>query len=100
LDIHVRHPGLLTDIFGDEQTNTTIGDLRARRLRTTDDDALNERIVSKGDVAGLARYANYDYDNHNVTPRADGKSNLHLVGECPRYEKASKKRRVERKASV
>jgi hypothetical protein len=90
LDIHVRHPGLLTDIFGDETTNTTVGNLRATRLRTTDDDNLNERITAKGDVAGLARYANYDYDNHNVTPRADGKSNLHIVGECPRYEKVFK----------
>lgn len=80
----MRHPGLLTDIFGDEQVGTTLGDLRAKRLKTTSDDMLNERIVSKGDVAGLARFANYDYDNNNLAPREDGKSNLHIVGECPR----------------
>lgn len=84
MEIHVRHPGLLTDIFGDEKVGTTLGDLRAKRLKTTDDDELNARIVSKGDVAGLARFANYDYDNNNFAPREDGKSNLHIVAECPR----------------
>lgn len=85
LDIHVRHPGLLTDIFGDAQVGTSIGNLRAERLQTTIDDLLNERIVSKGDVAGLARYANYAFDNNQLTPRDDGKTNLHIVAECPRY---------------
>jgi hypothetical protein len=84
LDIHVRHPGLLTDIFGDAKSGTTIGNLRTKRLKVTTDDFLNERIVSAGDVAGLARYANYDYDSKNLAPRADGENNLHVVGECPR----------------
>lgn len=84
MDIHVRHPGLLTDIFGDEKVGTTLGDLRAKRLKTTTDDMLNERIVSRGDVAGLARFANYAFDNNNLAPREDGKSNLHIVTECPR----------------
>lgn len=84
MDIHVRHPGLLTDIFGEEEAGTTLGNLRTQRLRTTNDDSLNERIVKRGDVAGLARYANYEYDNLNLAPREDGKSNLHIVEQCPR----------------
>ncbi|CRK95266.1 CLUMA_CG008909, isoform A [Clunio marinus] len=84
LDVHVRHPGLLTDIFGDAPFGTTIGNLRTRRLKTTSDDFLNERIVSRGDVAGLTRFSNYDYDNKNLEPREDGASNLHVVAECPR----------------
>lgn len=83
-DIHVRHPGLLTDIFGDARAGTTIGNLRTKRLKLTSDDFLNDRIASAGDVAGLVRYANYDDDNKNLAPRADGKKNLHIVGECPR----------------
>lgn len=84
MEIHVRHPGLLTDIFGDEESGTTIGNLRTKRLRVTSDDFLNERIASKGDVTGLARYANYEYDKKNLAPREDGVSNLHIVAECPR----------------
>lgn len=79
----MRHPGLLSDIFGDSVTGT-LGDLRTKRLKTTNDDLLNERIVAKGDVAGLARYANYEFDNNNLAPREDGAYNLHIVAECPR----------------
>lgn len=84
LDIHVRHPGLLTDIFGEEPVGTTIGNLRIKRLQATTDDFLNERIALKGDVAGLARYANYASDDNKLSAREDGKSNLHIVAECPR----------------
>lgn len=84
LNIHVRHPGLLTDIFGEEPVGTTIGNLRTDRLQTTTNDFLNERIVLRGNVAGLTRYANYAYDEHKLTTREDGKSNLHIVAECPR----------------
>lgn len=74
----------MTDIFGDAPVGTTIGNLRTQRLVVTDDDFLNERIVSHGDVAGLARYANNDYDNKDLAPREDGAKSLHVVAECPR----------------
>lgn len=80
----MRHPGLLTDIFGDEKVGTTIGNLRMTRLKATGDDFLNKRIASKGDVAGLARLANHAFENSQLTPREDGMNNLHFVAECPR----------------
>jgi hypothetical protein len=83
LKIHVRHPGLLTDIFGDGRDGSTVSNLR-RRLRVSNDNFLNQRIVTKGDIASLERFANYEFENNKLLPREDGKSNLHLVAECPR----------------
>ena len=83
LEIHVRHPGLLTDIFGDGKDKSTVSDLR-RHLRVSNDDFLNLRIVNKGGIASLERYANYEFENNKLVPREDGTSKLHLVAECPR----------------
>lgn len=83
LEIHVRHPGLITDIFGDGKGDSTVAQLK-KRLRVSNDDFLNERIVKRGDIASLERYANYDSENNKLIPRADGISNLHLVEQCPR----------------
>lgn len=80
----MRHPGLLTDIFGDEGVGTTIGNLRTERLKVTSDDFLNKRIATKGDVAGLTRLANYVHDSNSLMPREDGMKSLHIVEECPR----------------
>lgn len=83
LEIHVRHAGLVTDIFGHEDDETTLGKLR-KRLIVSSDDFLNQRIVTSGNIAALERYANYEFENNKLVPRADGISNLHLVAECPR----------------
>lgn len=84
LEIHVRHPGLLTDIFGDGRDKSIVSNLRSH-LRVSGDDFLNKRIVTKGDIAALERYANYEFENNKLVPREDGTSNLHLVAECPRW---------------
>jgi hypothetical protein len=84
LEISVRHPGLITDIFGDELPGTKLGNLRTR-LRKTDDDLLNVRISGKGDVAGLERYSGFQYNKIGLRLRTDGVSFIHLVKECPRY---------------
>lgn len=83
LEIHVRHPGLLTDIFGDGKDKSTVSDLR-RHLRVSSDDFLNQKIVTGGAIAALERYENYEFENNKLVPRDDGTSNLHLVAECPR----------------
>jgi hypothetical protein len=83
LEIYVRHAGLLDDIFGDEPTGTTLGDLKTHRLKLTNDSDLNARIVAYGNVAGLGRSENFDFDNLQVS-KDDGKYNLHFGAECPR----------------
>jgi hypothetical protein len=84
LEIHVRHPGLVTDIFGDGRDKSTVANLK-QRLRVSSDDFLNRRIVERGGLASLERYANYDSENNKFVPREeDGRSNLHLVEQCPR----------------
>ena len=83
LEIHVRHPGLLTDIFGDEKPGSPLGNLK-KQLKTSDDDLLNERVAYKGDIAALDRLADMPYQTNKLTPRNDGKTLLHLVKECPR----------------
>lgn len=85
LEIHVRHAGLVTDIFGDDKDESTVGNLR-RRLTISSDDFLNHRIASSGGIAALERYANYEFENNKLVPREDGISNLHLVAQCPRWE--------------
>ena len=83
LEIHVRHPGLLTDIFGDEKPGSPLGDLK-KRLKTSDNDFLDERVAYKGGIAALDRLADMTYQTNKLIPRNDGKSLLHLVKECPR----------------
>jgi hypothetical protein len=84
MEIHVRHPGLVTDIFGDgRDKSSTVESLRSR-LRISSDDFLHQRIVKKGDIAALKRYSNYDLEESKLALREDGTSNLHLVAECPR----------------
>lgn len=80
----MRHPGLLTDIFGDEPFGTVIGNLRAERLVSTTDDQLNKRIAKYGDVAGLVRLANYAFINNELPPTEKRMNSLHFVAECPR----------------
>lgn len=99
LEIHVRHPGLLTDIFGDEKSGSPLGNLK-KQLKTSEDDFLNERTAYKGDIASLDRLADMPYQTNKLVPRTDGKSLLHLVKECPRYVYSLKKILVKKKLKL
>lgn len=83
IPIEVEHWGLIVDIFGDEQAEGLVGNLRKKLVSSAMDDSVMGRVAKTGKVAGLERTLRMPMIYQQYV-RNDGSSYLHSVSECPR----------------